>query len=393
MPLNEIKRVCYVGAGTMGCYNALAAAICGYEVALYDVDEATLDQVAQRQSEFAAMFVGGGYCAQEDIAPALARVRICADLGDATAAADLVSESVYERLDVKRAIHRRLDEVCPPGTILTTNSSVLLVSQIEDVVSRGDRFAALHSHLGSPLVDVVPGPRTDAAVIDLLRRYVLSINGVPLVLQKEYPGYVLNALLGPALSTAQALMLDGAAGIEDVDRTWMIDRNAAMGPFGMIDLFGLGVILDSWEDAGRKHHLPALRERAIQFLRSYTEKGKLGMKAGEGFYQYPQPAYQHPDFLHSANPGSPSEVVSGALNVALIGNAVLIAMAGVAQPGEIDRAWKVGTYLDAGPFEILAKLGHESFQAAVEQEVGASRIDRRKAALVLTYLNAEEIGE
>lgn len=393
MPLNEIKRVCYVGAGTMGCYNALAAAICGYQVALYDVDEATLGRVAQRQSEFATMFVGGGYCAREDIAPALARVRICADLADATAAADLVSESVYERLDVKRAIHRRLDEVCPPGTILTTNSSVLLVSQIEDVVSRGDRFAALHTHLGSPLVDIVPGPRTDAAVIDLLRRYVLSIHGVPLVLQKEYPGYVLNALLGPVLSTAQALVLDGVADIEDVDRTWMIDRKAAMGPFGMIDLFGLGVILDSWEDAGRKHHLPALRERAIQFLSSYTENGKLGMKSGEGFYQYPQPAYQNPDFLHPASPVSASEVVSGALNVALISNAVPIAMAGVAQPEEIDRAWSVGTYLDAGPFEILAKMGRESFQAALEQEVGASRVDPRKAGLVLSYMNTAETGE
>ena len=161
MPIEEIKNVCYVGAGTMGCFNSLAAAVSGYQVVLYDVDETTLDAVPERHREMAAMLVGGGYCTEEAIPEALARVTVERDLAAATKEADLVSESVFERLDVKRDIHRRLDEVCPAATILTTNSSHLQVSDMEDVVQRGDRFAALHSHLGSPLVDIVPGPRTD----------------------------------------------------------------------------------------------------------------------------------------------------------------------------------------------------------------------------------------
>tara|TARA_A100000171_G_scaffold16899_1_gene15391 strand:+ start:21673 stop:22797 length:1125 start_codon:yes stop_codon:yes gene_type:complete len=372
----------------MGCYNALAAAICGYDVVLFDVDESTLSKVAQRQNEFAAMLVGGGYCTQADIAPALERVSLSSDMAAATADADLLSESVFERLELKRDIHRQLDAVCPPKTILTTNSSVLQVSQIEDVVLRGDRFAALHSHLGSPLVDIVPGPRTDAAVVELLRRYVLSIKGVPLVLKKEYPGYVLNALLGPVLSTAQALVLEGVADIETVDEAWMSGRNATMGPFGMIDLFGLNVILDSWEDNGRKHYSPALRQKAIAFLRGYTENGKLGMKTGSGFYDYPAPAYQQPGFLQAAGGEALSQDCLAPLNVALISNAILIALADVAQPEEIDQAWKVGTYLDAGPFSILATMGQDAFKAAMEREVAAARLTAHNAERISAYLDA-----
>ena len=98
----------------------------------------------------------------EDIPAAMARIAVVADLELATADADLVSESVFERLDIKRDVHRKLDKTCPAKTILTTNSSYLLLSEFEDVVQRGDRFAALHSYMASPLVDIVGGPRTSA---------------------------------------------------------------------------------------------------------------------------------------------------------------------------------------------------------------------------------------
>ena len=88
---------------------------------------------------------------------------LAADLHEAIANADLVSESVFEDLDLKRDVHRALDQAAPSHTILTTNTSALLVSDIEDVVERGDRFAAMHSHLGSLLVDIVGGPRTSPA--------------------------------------------------------------------------------------------------------------------------------------------------------------------------------------------------------------------------------------
>jgi 3-hydroxyacyl-CoA dehydrogenase len=390
MTIAEIKTVCYVGAGTMGCYNALAAAISGYNVVLHDVDQATLQQVPQRHAELADFLVGGGYCSREDIPAALERVTLEPDLRLATANADLVSESVPERLDVKRETHRLLDEACPPHTILTTNSSTLLVSNIETAVARGDRFAALHSHLGAPLVDIVGGPRTSAATIDILERYVLSTKGVPLVLKKEYPGYVLNAMLGPVMGAALWLMVDDVATIEEVDRAWMRGQAATMGPFGMMDLFGVNVIHDSWQYRKEEPFTALLRPKILGLLQPMVERGELGMKAGKGFYQYPAPAYQQPDFLEQAPVVEP---VYQALIAALVGNAVLVAAHGVADPADIDRAWQTGTFLDTGPFAILAHMGVEEFLNILASAVAAGRFKSDRAERAADYLrdNREQL--
>ena len=206
MTIREIDTICYVGAGTMGRANSLVAAISGYNAVIYDIAEENLAGVVAYQSEFGAYLVENGYCSAQELAAAPARVTCVSDLAEAVANADLVSESVIEELAIKREVHRKLDQICPERTILTTNTSGLLVSNIESAVVRGDRFAALHSHLRSPLVDIVGGPRTSAATIDILTRYVLSTKLVPLVLHRENPGYVLNALLGPVVTTAMLLV-------------------------------------------------------------------------------------------------------------------------------------------------------------------------------------------
>ena len=385
MTIEEIQTVCYVGAGTMGCYNSIAAAISGYDVVLCDVDEATLQQVPARHAEMAEFLVGGGYCTRDAVPGALQRVSLVPDLHQATANADLVSESVFERLDIKRETHRLLDEICPTRTILTTNSSALLVSEIETAVQRGDRFAALHSHLGAPLVDIVGGRRTSAATIETLQRYVLSTGGVPLVLKKEYPGYVLNAMLGPLLTSAMLLVAEGVASVDDVDRAWMAARGATMGPFGMIDLFGVNVIHDSWQYRKEDAFTARQRPKILALLQPMIDAGELGMKSGRGFYNYPGPSYQQLDFLAA---GSCPELVYNALQAALIGNAALIAAADVAAPADIDRAWKTGTFLDTGPFAMLAQLGVAEFVQILEGEVRAGRFIGDRADRAIRYLRS-----
>lgn len=385
MTIEEIQTVCYVGAGTMGCYNSIAAALSGYDVVLCDVDEATLQQVPARHAEMVEFLVGAGYCARDAVPDAIKRVSLVSDLRQATADADLVSESVFERLDIKRETHGLLDEICPARTILTTNSSALLVSEIETAVRRGDRFAALHSHLGAPLVDIVGGPRTSAATIDILQRYVLSTGGVPLVLKKEYPGYVLNAMLGPLLTSAMLLVAEGEASVEDVDRAWMAARGATMGPLGMIDLFGVNVIHDSWQYRREDAFTVRQRPKILTLLQPMIDAGELGMKSGRGFYNYPGPSYQHPDFLAA---GSGPRLVYNALQAALIGNAALIAAADVAEPADIDRAWKTGTFLDTGPFAMLAQLGVAEFVQILEGEVTAGRFIGDRADRAIRYLRS-----
>ena len=385
MTIPEIKTVCYVGAGTMGCANSLVAAVSGYDVIVYDVSEENLARVPDSQKEMAEFLVATGYCGEADVASGLARVSCTNDLATATANADLVSESVFEDLALKRKIHKQLDEVCPAKTILTTNTSALLVSDIEDVVERGDRFAALHSHLGSPLVDIVGGPRTGHAIIDVLTRYVLSTKGVPLVLKKENKGYVLNAMLGAVLTTALMLVIEGAASKEDVDRAWMRHRNAPMGPFGLMDQFGLNLIYDSW-----RHRQPdpvgdVLAPKILAFVGPYIEKGDLGARTGQGFYGYPEPAYAKPAFL--ANDADDS-IPHYAMTAALVGNAILLASNDILPPAEIDRAWMVGMSLDIGPFGILDDMGVDSCIALLGSE--ASSLSPDQAGQVKRYLRRQE---
>ena len=300
-----------------------------------------------------------------------------------------MSESVFERIDIKRSTHRALDEACPERTILTTNSSALLVSDIEDVVGRGDRFAALHSHLGSPLVDIVGGPRTRAGTIDILQRYVQSTGGVPLVLKKEYPGYVLNAMLGPLLTTAMQLMIEGVATIDEIDRSWMLSRQAAAGPFGLMDLFGLNLIYDSWQYRQQGSEIAELRPKIIDLLKPRVERGELGVKSGRGFYQYPDANYQQPGFLEA---GKVLPEVYNALLTALIGNALVVAANDVLDPADIDRAWMTGMFQSVGPFGLLEKIGVAEFEQILADQVAARFFNSARGKIATGYLRKNFSG-
>ncbi len=131
----------------------------GYRVVLHDVSADMLASVGERQAGIGAYMVGIGYCTDEALTAGLDRVTTEIDLADALDGADLVSESIFEDLDVKRSVLVRVDELADPDTIITTNTSASMVSDLEDAVDCGDRFAVLHSHLGAPLYDIVGGPR------------------------------------------------------------------------------------------------------------------------------------------------------------------------------------------------------------------------------------------
>lgn len=387
MTIEEIRKVCYVGAGTMGCANSLVAAVSGYDVVLYDLSGESLGQVSDKQREMGAFLVGAGYCSAEELEAGVARISCVADLQEAVAGADLVSESVIEELGVKRAVHEELDRLCPAKTILTTNTSGLLVSDIEDVVERGDRFAALHSHYGSPLIDIVRGPRTSDAIIDILERYVTSLNCVPLVLHKENRGYVLNAMLGPVLTIALLLVVEGIASKEQVDAAWMKHRRVPMGPFGMMDLFGLNVVYDGWQHRESDPRVDGLKPRVTALLESYLDRGEFGSKSGKGFYTYPNPAFEQPGFVDVEDGAS---IPHYAMTTALVGSAVLLASRDIASPEEIDRAWAVGMTLDTGPFAILGDMGTAAFMQLLASD--ANTLTPAETKIIEDYVEQHAVA-
>lgn len=392
MTVKEINKICFIGAGTMGCFNSLMAAVAGYDAVVYDLSADALKQMRAGQREMADFLVASGFFAADVFPEAFTRISMNPDLLGATANADLISESVSERLDIKRQVHKSLDDICSPKTIITTNTSSLRISNIEDALSLGDRFAALHSHLGSRLIDIVGGPRTSAATIDVLRRYVLSVECVPLVLKKENPGYVLNAMLGPVLTMAMMLVIEGITSKENVDRAWMLGRQASIGPFGLMDMFGINIVVDSWREP--KPGVKKLQQKILGFLSPYLENNTLGIKTGKGFYSYPGPDYGQPGFLFSeadiAFPGQAMESV-------LIENAILIACKDVADPEDIDRAWMTAMSLAKGPFGMLDETGIDEFLNTYSglEKLGffSAEAASQVGAYLQPYLASNTLGE
>jgi 3-hydroxybutyryl-CoA dehydrogenase len=220
--------------------------------------------------------------------------------------------------------------------------------------------------MGSRLVDLVAGPRTTAETIGILNRYVESLELVPLLLKKEHPGYVMNSLLWAVNTTANAIVVGGVATREEVDRAYMSHLKAPMGPFGIMDMIGLDLI-SSQMNPGRGNSKITMTEESAQleilltkiaaYFEQFVKRGEFGMKTGKGFYSYPGPGYQQPDFLTSE---SADKSLLHAMVVALIRSAVLIALQEVADPEDIDRTWTTATGQELGPFGLLKTIGIET---------------------------------
>jgi len=302
MRIEEVTKVCVVGGGTMGMVIALrCAGKGGYDVTIHDISDEVLQGTRTRLREVAPLIVGMGLLSQDDFEDALGRIGYSSDPASAAAGADVLSESVPEILDIKRQTHALFDGLLPPHAVQTTNTSHLLVSDMEDVVGRGDRFAALHFHgAGGSVVDIMRGPRTSDETVGFLVDFANSIGEIPNVMRKEKAGYLYNNLLGAMLRTALTLAIEGCAEPHEIDRIFMRLSGLPHGPFGIMDAVGLNVILDAQSNLAERDQ-PATREQIAGYLRPFIERGELGLKTGKGFYDYPEPAYQKPDFL-SAHP-------------------------------------------------------------------------------------------
>lgn len=351
----SIETVCFIGGGTMGCFNALMASAAAYKAVIFDISDDALGNAKQTLNELGTYLASQGFFDMAAVADIVNNIELSSDLASAAQSAQLISESVSESLPLKRSVHKELDQLCDKNTIITTNTSGLLVSEIEDVLEHGERFAALHSHLGSTLFDIVPGPRTSKHTIDALLAYVERLNGKALLLKKENPGYVLNAMIGPFLTVAKMLVIDERASLPEIDQAWMASQNAPIGPFGLMDLFGLNVVHDSWQKP--KPMTENLQEKILQFIGPYIEAGTLGAKTGKGFYSYPDPAYSLPSFVEDVKD---KNNVENLLASTIISAALQIVQNDVASQQQVNEAWCFSFGLDKGPFDLLADMGEEA---------------------------------
>ena len=299
MNIDEVRHIVSLGAGTMGQQIALQCAMHGYDVTVYDLSSDVLRDAAARVRAYAEGLVDKKRLTPSASSEALSRITFTSKPEDA-ANADLVTESIPEDPDLKARVFARFNKICPPRAIFTTNTSTLLPSTYAEATGRPAQFAALHFHQfvwEANLVDVMPHAGTAAETVELLRVFARRIGQVPLVLKKEHARYVMNDFLEAINSTAIRLFESGVASVEDIDRAFMIVLGVPRGPFAMLDFVGLDTVWHIMESNARLARSPEALAAADKFKKQYINKGLLGVKAGKGFYTYPNPAYERPSFL------------------------------------------------------------------------------------------------
>lgn len=298
MNIEDIKTVLILGAGTMGQQIGFQCAASGYDVMLYDISQALLDKAMERMGKLANTYVKGNRLDRDQADAALARIRTETDPQTAGKTADLISESVPEDPALKGKIFAQFNEICPPHTIFTTNTSSLLPSMFAADTGRPDRFAAFHFHdtRFTNIVDIMPHPGTSGETVALIRAFAERIGQVPIVLERENNGYVFNAMFNELLRSAQTLAANGVAPPADIDRAWMGVMHTVIGPFGLMDSIGIDTvwkITDYWAKQTKKPQLVTNAE----FLKKYVDSGHLGAKTKKGFYTYPDPEFAKPGFI------------------------------------------------------------------------------------------------
>ncbi len=299
MNINDIRRVLIVGAGTMGQQIALQCAMHGYQVTLYDISDRALPRAMGQIKSYAHQLAHEGRLSKEAAKGALARIVATADAAAAAVEADLLSESVPEDPELKGRVFAQFNQLCPPHTIFTTNTSSLIPSMFAPATGRPAQFAALHFHQNvwdSSVVDIMPHAGTSHPTVELLHAFAQRIGQIPIVLQRENHGYVFNAMLNALNRAALSLAARGVASVEDIDRAWMGVMKTPVGPFGILDHIGLQTAWDITQYWANELQDPELQANA-DFLRQYLDRGHLGLKTGQGFYSYPRPAFAQPGFL------------------------------------------------------------------------------------------------
>ncbi|MEM3579410.1 MAG: 3-hydroxyacyl-CoA dehydrogenase NAD-binding domain-containing protein [Candidatus Bathyarchaeia archaeon] len=282
---NVIKRICVVGAGTMGRRIALQCAIHGFKVNLWSRTTKTLEEAREWQRKTLSKRAARGELS-EDVEKILSRINYVTNLREAAENVDFVFEAVAEDVKLKREVFAELDKICPPHTILSTNSSTIKSSLVADATKRPDKVLNVHFALrveDNGLFEIMGNLWTSEETLKLAEALGKAVNMVVVRAHKEVMGIILNRMLRGLLNAAIDIVEMGVASPEDVDKTWSA-ATGMLGPFAIMDLIGLDVVLAAetfWHQETRDPH-----DKPREILVKKVEKGELGFKTGKGFYTY-----------------------------------------------------------------------------------------------------------
>lgn len=299
--MSALMNITVLGSGVLGGQIAWHSAFKGKNVAVYDIVEDALVRCRAAHDQYSAIYLKDVGARDADIAEARSRLSYTTDLAVAVARADLVIEAVPEIPEVKTGVYRQMAPLLPPHTLVATNSSTLLPRDFATATGRPEKYCALHyANLIwiTNIVEIMAHPGTATETLHEVTEFAIETGMLPIPVRKEQNGYVLNTWFGALLNAAQTLVTNGISTPEDIDRTYMIvNRGCRMGPMGMIDVVGMKTaydVLNHWGNVNRDEQMP---RNAAYIKTRMIDRGRMGLQSGQGYYTYPNPAYQQADFL------------------------------------------------------------------------------------------------
>ncbi len=281
-----MQAITVIGAGTMGNGIAHVFALNGYPVRLADISQEALEKALTVIRGNLDRMIKKELIGEPEKARALGNITTFTDMGQAVSGADLVVEAATEQETLKKKIFSDLDLLAPEGCILATNTSSISITSIASVTKRPEKVIGMHFMNPVPvmkLVEVIRGYSTSDEVCSLIMELSRKIGKVPVEVN-DYPGFVANRILMPMINEAIYSLFEGVAGVEEIDTVMKLGMAHPMGPLQLADFIGLDVCLSIlhvlYSGFGNPKYAPC------PLLVNMVSAGKLGVKSGEGFYQY-----------------------------------------------------------------------------------------------------------
>ena len=318
----ELNKVTIIGGGVLGTQIGLMCAYVGKDVTFWLRSEGSVGRTKPKIERYAGLMLQDLLTAKALVGSPMGRfvypkglirnwdtvtaeeidvlaeqakarfadnIHIELDLAKALSDADVVIEAMAEEPNAKIAIYQDMKDLMPEKTVLLTNSSTLLPSMFASYTGRPERYLALHfanTIWKNNTAEVMGHPGTDPEIYEETVRFADEINMIPLQLHKEQPGYILNSMLVPFLTSAQALLATGVSDHETIDKTWELATGAPAGPFKILDIVGLETAYNINQMKPEAQVEGSVSNLIGKLLKEKIDKGETGVNAGIGFYKY-----------------------------------------------------------------------------------------------------------
>ena len=281
-----IKKLCVIGAGTMGAGIAQVALEKGVEVAMRDVEDRFVEKGLATIRNFLGKKLEKGKLSEQEHRVILGRLRGTTSIEEAATGADMIIEAVLEDLALKQQVFAELDRLCPPEVILSSNTSTLSITKIASATKHPARVLGTHFFSPVPvmkLVEVISGEKTDGKVLAATLAFMIALGKTP-IQAKDVPGFIVNRFLCLLYNEAADQIHKGYATAQDIDLGLKLGSNHPMGPVEIMDMAGGDVVNNAlkalYEITGEERYRPSpLFEKMIR-------ENRLGRKTGRGFYEY-----------------------------------------------------------------------------------------------------------